>query len=70
MTTTAPAELIGTADAAKLLGMSRNGINERVNRGTLTPVGVIGKRRTRVFDRAEIEAIARTNHRRRREVSL
>jgi len=38
--------------------MSRKGVNHRVARGALNPVGEIGKRGIRVFDRAEIERIA------------
>ncbi|WP_156801754.1 helix-turn-helix transcriptional regulator [Corynebacterium mastitidis] len=55
MTTT---ELIGSAEAGRLLGLSRNGVNRRVENGTLTPAGRIGRRGIHVFDRAEIERLA------------
>lgn len=55
MTTTV---LIGSAEAGRLLGLSRNGVNRRVAAGDLHPVGSIGKRGIHVFDRAEIERIA------------
>ena len=51
--------LLGTADVAKRLRMSRAGINRRVEMGTLKPVGEIGPRGIRVFDAEEIEQIAK-----------
>lgn len=50
--------LIGSAEAGRLLGLTRNGVNRRVDAGQLIPVGRIGRRGIRVFDRAEIERIA------------
>lgn len=52
-------ELVGASDAAKLLGLSRSGLHRRVEHGQLTPLGRIGKRGITVFDRAEIEALAK-----------
>lgn len=51
--------LIGTAEVGKILGISRKGVNKRVDTGRLTPIGTIGKRGIRVFDRSEIEKLAR-----------
>lgn len=51
-------ELIGAVEAAGILGLSRPGIHKRVRDGRLEPFAVIGQRRTYVFDRATIEAIA------------
>lgn len=51
-------ELIGTADAARILGLTRGGVNRRVELGTLTPYATIGPREIRVYDRAEIERLA------------
>lgn len=50
--------LIGTQEAAKILGITRAGINNRVNTGRLTPFGEIGPRGIRLFNRAEIEKLA------------
>lgn len=52
-------ELIGSRDVARHLGKSRATINRMVDAGTITPIGTIGKRGIRVFDRAEIEKLAR-----------
>lgn len=51
-------ELVGTAEAARILGLTRGGLNRRVSLGQLIPAGRIGKRRTNVYRRAEIEALA------------
>lgn len=51
-------ELIGAVEAAGILGLSRPGIHKRVRDGRLEPFAVIGRRRTYVFDRAEIERLA------------
>lgn len=51
-------ELIGTTEAARILGLSRNGLNRRVTAGLICPIGEIGKRGIRVYRRAEIEALA------------
>lgn len=50
--------LIGTKEAAVLLGITRAQVNRRVLDGKLTPLGEFGERGIRVFDRAEIEALA------------
>ncbi len=50
--------LIGTKEAAGLLGITRAQVNRRVLAGKLTPIGEFGERGIRVFDRAAIEAIA------------
>ncbi|MDK8674491.1 hypothetical protein QP918_03355 [Corynebacterium accolens] len=50
--------LIGTKEAASLLGITRAQVNRRVLTGKLTPLGEFGDRGIRVFDRASIEAIA------------
>ncbi|WP_115685965.1 helix-turn-helix domain-containing protein [Corynebacterium senegalense] len=50
-------ELMGTAEVATLLGKSRATINRMVEAGELAPAGVVGSRRIRVFDRAEIERL-------------
>lgn len=51
-------ELIGARDAATLLGVSRATVNRWAAEGQLKPVGTVGERGVRVFDRAAIEAIA------------
>lgn len=51
-------ELIGVCEAAEMLGISRQGLHERIRRGLINPTGRIGKRRTMVFERADIEKIA------------
>lgn len=50
--------LIGTKEAASLLGITRAQVNRRVLSGKLTPLGEFGERGIRVFDRAEIERLA------------
>lgn len=52
-------ELIGTTEVSQILGITRSGVNRRVALGSLHPTGTIGPRRIRVFDRAEIEKLAR-----------
>lgn len=52
-------EIIGTTGAAEALGLTRQGILKRISDGRLTPMGAVGKRGTYVFDRAEIEEMAR-----------
>lgn len=52
-------ELIGTADAAQLLGIGRATVHRWAESGRLNQVGELGKRRVRVFDRAEIEQLAK-----------
>lgn len=51
-------ELIGTAEVSQILGITRSGVNRRVELGSLHPAGTIGPRRIRVFDRSEIERLA------------
>lgn len=52
-------ELIGTADAAQLLGIGRATVHRWAESGRLHQVGELGKRGVRVFDRAEIEQLAK-----------
>lgn len=51
-------ELIGARDVATLLGVSRATVNRWAAEGQLKPVGTVGERGVRVFDRATIEALA------------
>lgn len=51
-------ELIGARDVATLLGVSRATVNRWAAEGQLKPVGTVGVRGVRVFDRAAIEALA------------
>lgn len=51
-------ELIGTADAARLLGIGRATVHRWAESGRIRQVGELGKRGIRVFDLAEIEALA------------
>lgn len=51
-------ELIGTVEAAGILGISRPGILKRVREGRLAPFAKIGRRGVYVFDRAAIEDLA------------
>lgn len=51
-------ELIGAREAAKILGLSVPGLHKRVTDGRLEVLATVGKRGTRVFDRAAIEALA------------
>lgn len=51
-------ELIGARDVATLLGVSRATVNRWAAEGQLKPVGTVGVRGVRVFDRAEVEALA------------
>ena len=50
-------ELIGTAEAARLLGIGRATVNRWAESGRIRQVGELGKRGIRVFDRAEIERL-------------
>lgn len=52
-------ELIGTADAARLLGIGRATVHRWAEAGRIRQVGELGKRRIRVFDLAEIEELAK-----------
>ena len=52
-------ELIGTADAAQLLGIGRATVHRWAESGRLNQVGALGTRGVRVFDRAEIEQLAK-----------
>lgn len=51
-------ELIGARDVATLLGVSRATVNRWAAEGQLKPVGTVGVRGVRVFDRAEVQALA------------
>lgn len=50
--------LIGTAEAANILGQSRSNVQLLAQKGELKPFAKVGKRQTIVFDRAEIERLA------------
>lgn len=50
--------LLGTKEVAEIMGTNRATINRWVDSGRIKPVGSVGKRGIRVFDRAEIEALA------------
>ncbi|HCT5225610.1 helix-turn-helix transcriptional regulator [Corynebacterium striatum] len=53
------ATIIGTAEAAKLLGVSRSTVNRRAGLGTLPVVKKLpGKLGNYLFDREVLEAIA------------
>ena len=51
--------LLGTKEVAEIMGTNRATINRWVDRGRIKPVGTVGKRGIRVFDRAAIEELAR-----------
>lgn len=53
-----PINLLGTKEVAEIMGTNRTTINRWVDSGRIKPVGSVGKRGIRVFDRAEIEALA------------
>lgn len=57
--TTNVIDLIGTTDAAKLLGLTRQGLQRRIAQGKLTPTGKLsGTRGPYLFDRSQILALA------------
>ena len=47
--------LIGAADAARILGLTREGLAVAVRKGRIPVLARIGKRGTLVFDRDEVE---------------
>lgn len=51
-------ELIGAAEVARLLDMSRQGVVLAAAAGRIPAAGRIGKRQTYVFDRGAVEALA------------
>lgn len=51
-------QLIGSTEAAALLGLARSSVNRYVTEGRITPIGELGKRGIYVFDKSEIEALA------------
>lgn len=51
-------ELIGSKEAAHLLGVTRCTINRWAKAGKLNPAGELGKRGIYVFDRSELERLA------------
>lgn len=63
-------QLIGTNEAARLLGVTRSTVNRHVASGIITPAGELGRRGIRVFDRAYIEELARTEKPGTHEVQL
>jgi hypothetical protein len=50
--------LIGTAEAAEILGQSRSNFQLLAQKNIVRPFARVGKRRTMVFDRKEIERLA------------
>lgn len=50
-------DLVGTAEAAQILGVSRGSVNLYVKKGSLTPVCRIGKRGTFAFDVKDIQKL-------------
>lgn len=54
-------DLIGSEEAAKLLGITRAGLRKRVTAGAIKPAAVVGPRNVMGFDRAEIEAMKEAN---------
>lgn len=49
--------LIGTAEAARILGLHRGHVSKLAQRGVLPPVAEMdGRTGARVFDRADVEA--------------
>lgn len=55
-----PSQLIGAAEAALILGVERSTMNRRLQRGDIVPLTKIdGPRGSYIFDRADIEALAR-----------
>ncbi len=48
---------MGTGDVAQRLGATRSTVNRLVNAGHIQIIGVIGKSRIRVLERAEIASI-------------
>lgn len=51
-------DMMGTADAAKRLGVNRSHIPRLVESGELSPLGTLGPRGIFVFDANEIERVA------------
>ena len=51
-------ELVGATDAARIIGISRAGLQNAVKDGKVNPAARIGKRGILVFDRAEIDRLA------------
>ena len=49
--------LVGTTEAAQILGITRAAVKKRVAVGTLKPHATIGPGNIAVFDRADIEAL-------------
>lgn len=58
MTTTQPGDLIGVNEAAEILGLTRQGVQERINRGLINPITRLGPRRIAVLSRKQVEGIA------------
>lgn len=58
LTPRANLDLIGTNEAAEILGITRGALNRRCELGQVEPFAEIGKRGTRVFLRSEIEDMA------------
>lgn len=47
--------IIGTVEAARILGLTRQGLHVAVRSGRIKPLGTVGDRGVLVFDRADIE---------------
>lgn len=56
MTTYDKNGLIGVNEAARILGLSRQGVQRRIDRGQLVPVSRLGKRRIAILSRKDVEA--------------
>lgn len=54
-------ELIGIADAAAILGLTRGGVQRRISDGRMSPLGRVGERGTYVFERDAVEALAQAS---------
>jgi hypothetical protein len=56
--TDAERHLIGTSDAAAILGITPRSVQRKANTGQIPIVGTLGVRGEYVFDEAEIERLA------------
>lgn len=54
-------ELIGIAEAAAILGLTRGGVQRRISDGRMSPLGRVGERGTYVFERDTVEALAQAS---------
>ena len=58
-------DLIGTEEAARLLGLGRSALVQRAHRGAIEPYAVIGEKGVMVFERSYVEAYAARERERR-----